>query len=83
MSTRRALGLLNPHATRDRRATSTALAAGARRLELSVPDGADRPSTYRVDVPGGTLHVTWTADDHMLLAGPAAIVARGEMEWLA
>lgn len=46
-------------------------------------DGVDRPSTYRVDVPGGTLHVTWTADGRMLLAGPAEIVARGEMEWLA
>ncbi|QIG41511.1 diaminopimelate epimerase [Nocardioides anomalus] len=33
--------------------------------------------TYRVDVPGGTLHVTWTADDRVLLTGPAVIVARG------
>ncbi len=32
---------------------------------------------YRVDVPGGTLTVTWTADDRILLAGPAVVVARG------
>jgi diaminopimelate epimerase len=33
--------------------------------------------TYRVDVPGGTLLVTWTADDRVLLTGPAVLVARG------
>jgi len=32
---------------------------------------------YRVDVPGGTLTVTWTADDRLLLTGPAVIVASG------
>jgi len=32
---------------------------------------------YRVDVPGGTLTVTWTADDRVLLTGPAVIVASG------
>jgi diaminopimelate epimerase len=41
----------------------------------------DRPAgsdvVYRVDVPGGTLTVTWTADDRVLLTGPAVIVARG------
>ena len=44
-------------------------------------DGVSAPPaddvTYRVDVPGGTLHVTWTADDRVLLAGPAVVVARG------
>jgi diaminopimelate epimerase len=39
------------------------------------PDGGD--VAYRVDVPGGTLTVTWTADDRVLLTGPAVIVARG------
>ena len=34
-------------------------------------------TAYRVDVPGGTLTVTWTADDRVLLTGPAVIVARG------
>jgi diaminopimelate epimerase len=32
---------------------------------------------YRVDVPGGTLTVTWTFDDRVLLTGPAVIVASG------
>jgi diaminopimelate epimerase len=36
--------------------------------------------TYRVDVPGGTLTVTWTADDRVLLTGPAVIVAKGETD---
>ncbi len=35
---------------------------------------------YRVDVPGGTLTVTWTADDRVLLAGPAVIVAEGSTD---
>jgi diaminopimelate epimerase len=33
--------------------------------------------SYRVDVPGGTLTVTWTAEDRVLLTGPALVVARG------
>jgi len=48
---------------------AAALADGAR------PQGDD--VAYRVDVPGGTLTVTWTADDRVLLTGPAVIVARG------
>jgi diaminopimelate epimerase len=43
--------------------------------------GVDGPPVddvaYRVDVPGGTLTVTWTADDRVLLTGPAVVVARG------
>ena len=39
------------------------------------PDGQD--AAYRVDVPGGSLTVTWTADDRVLLTGPAVVVARG------
>ena len=35
---------------------------------------------YRVDVPGGTLTVTWTADDRVLLTGPAVIVASGRTD---
>ncbi len=34
-------------------------------------------TTWRVDVPGGTLHVTETATGSMLLTGPAELVARG------
>ena len=40
-------------------------------------DGAPRGTTYRVDVPGGTLHVTWTEDDRVLMTGPAVLVAEG------
>ena len=44
----------------------------------------DRPAgqdvAYRVDVPGGTLTVTWTADDRVLLTGPAVVVASGETD---
>jgi diaminopimelate epimerase len=36
--------------------------------------------TYRVDVPGGTLHVTWRADDHVVLNGPTAVVAHGLLD---
>ncbi len=52
-------------------------------LAAALADGADQPVTYRVDVPGGTLHITWRSDDHLVLTGPAEIVARGELEWLA
>ena len=46
-------------------------------VATAAADGAGPGSTYRVDVPGGTLSVTWTADDHVLLTGPAVIVAEG------
>jgi diaminopimelate epimerase len=52
-------------------------------VATAVADGAERPVTYRVDVPGGTLHVTYGADDHITLTGPAEIVARGTMDWTA
>lgn len=45
--------------------------------------GDTLPVTYRVDVPGGTLHVTVTADTRLTLTGPAEIVARGTMDWIA
>ena len=35
-------------------------------------------ATYRVDLPGGTLVVTWTAAGRILMTGSAVIVARGE-----
>jgi diaminopimelate epimerase len=52
-------------------------------VATAVADGAERPITYRVDVPGGTVHVNWNADDHLILTGPAEIVARGTMDWTA
>jgi diaminopimelate epimerase len=49
-------------------------------VAAALADGA-RPTsddvTYRVDVPGGELAVTWTTDDRVLLTGPAVIVAQG------
>ncbi|WP_244931566.1 diaminopimelate epimerase [Nocardioides sp. W7] len=45
-----------------------------------VGSGDDAPATdtaYTVDVPGGTLTVTWTAANRVLLTGPAVVVARG------
>ena len=47
----------------------------------ALADAAGRGTTYRVDVPGGTLEVTWTDDDRVLLTGPAVLVAEGY--WLA
>ena len=38
---------------------------------------SDAPGRWRVDVPGGTLHVTRDASRHVHLTGPALIVARG------
>ncbi len=52
-------------------------------LATMLADGAQAPSTYRVDVPGGALNVTRTSEDHLVLTGPAEIVARGDMEWIA
>jgi diaminopimelate epimerase len=46
-------------------------------VATAVADGASRPATYRVDVPGGTLTIEWTEDDRVLMTGPAVIVARG------
>jgi diaminopimelate epimerase len=48
-------------------------------VAAAVADGAGRGTAYRVDVPGGTLTVTWTEDDRVLLTGPAVVVARGEV----
>jgi len=42
-----------------------------------------RPATYRVDVRGGRLDVTLRADGRAVLTGPAEVVARGTMSWLA
>lgn len=51
--------------------------ACAAMVAAATADGAAVGATYRVDVPGGTLTVTWTEDDRVLLTGPAVIVARG------
>ncbi|MGH1564770.1 diaminopimelate epimerase [Mumia sp. DW29H23] len=59
-------------------AVAVALASAA----ADGADPADGDVTYRVDVPGGTLHITWRADGHAVLAGPAVIIARGDLTWL-
>ena len=51
--------------------------AGAVLVAAATADAAPRPATYTVDVPGGTLTLTWTEDDRVLLTGPAVVVARG------
>lgn len=54
-----------------------ACAAG---VAAALVDGAERGETYVVDVPGGALEVTWTADDRVLLSGPAVLVAEGTVD---
>ncbi len=51
--------------------------ACAAMVATAAVDGVPRGTTYRVDVPGGELSVTWTDDDRLLLTGPAVIVAEG------
>jgi len=53
-----------------------AVAWAARRRDDS---GATGESTTRVDVPGGTVTVTETAEGRLLLTGPADLVARGTL----
>lgn len=55
--------------------------ACAAAVAATVDSAAMRPSTWRVDVPGGSLRVDWRSDDHLILAGPAQINARGDMDW--
>lgn len=43
----------------------------------ALADGAERGTEYRIDLPGGTLRISWTADDRILMSGPAVIVAEG------
>ncbi len=52
-----------------------AMVASALADGISAPPAED--VTYRVDVPGGELAVTWTTDDRVLLSGPAVVVASG------
>jgi diaminopimelate epimerase len=65
-----------------------AAAAVAMIADGNAPEATGMAATYRVDVPGGTLYVTWELGDEakpgeLVLHGPAAIVARGELEWLS
>ncbi|MFL6106299.1 MAG: diaminopimelate epimerase, partial [Marmoricola sp.] len=46
-------------------------------VAAALADGAERGTSYRVDVPGGTLDIVWTEDDRVLMTGPAVLVAEG------
>ncbi len=46
-------------------------------VAAALADDAPRGTAYRVDLPGGTLRISWTADDRVLMTGPAVIVAEG------
>lgn len=53
------------------------MVAAAVRDGVAVGGPPARDTSYTVDVPGGTLTVTWTAANRVLLTGPGVIVARG------
>ena len=46
-------------------------------VAAALADGRGPGSTYRVDLPGGTLTIAWTDDERILMTGPAVVVARG------
>jgi diaminopimelate epimerase len=46
-------------------------------VAAAVADGAERGTTYTVDLPGGTLTIVWTQDDRILMTGPAVLTAEG------
>jgi diaminopimelate epimerase len=54
--------------------TGTVAVAVAARLKTADPE---LPVIYRVDVPGGRLHVELTADQQSYLTGPAVLIAHG------
>jgi diaminopimelate epimerase len=46
----------------------------------AVAAATEGPGRWRVDVPGGTLHVSRDESGHVFLTGPAVIVARGDTD---
>jgi diaminopimelate epimerase len=54
--------------------------SGACMAAVAAMDAVCRRTTYDVDVPGGRLQVTWRDDDVVTLAGPAILVASGEVD---
>ncbi|UYM04579.1 diaminopimelate epimerase [Solicola gregarius] len=60
-------------------ACAVAVAAAVR--DGAAPAATNAPATYRIDLPGGRLDVTWRPDGRLLMTGSAAIVADGELSW--
>ena len=58
--------------------------AGAVMVAAAARDQEPTVTSYQVDVPGGTLTVSRSSDDHIHLMGPANLVARGTVDaaWL-
>ena len=54
--------------------------ACAAALAVRAWAGAEAPLVWFVEVPGGTLRVRVLASGHVELAGPAALVATGEVD---
>ena len=46
-------------------------------VATSLRTGTPRGTAYDVEVPGGHLVVTWREDGHVLLTGPAVVLAEG------
>ena len=46
-------------------------------VAAAAADGAERGTSYTVDLPGGTLEIVWTEDDRILMTGPAVLTAEG------
>ena len=46
-------------------------------VAAATADEAPRGTAYVVDLPGGSLSITWTEDDRILMTGPAVLVAEG------
>ncbi|WP_122816397.1 diaminopimelate epimerase [Nocardioides pantholopis] len=58
-------------------ACAVAVAAAIHDHHATVGATPTTDARYRVDVPGGTLGVTWTTTGRVLLSGPAVVVAAG------
>jgi diaminopimelate epimerase len=46
-------------------------------VAAALADGVDSDASYRVDVPGGRLDITWDGSGPVLMTGPAVLVASG------
>ncbi len=54
-----------------------AVMVAAALADEAAGSGEARDAPYRIDLPGGSLSITWTTDDRVLMTGPAMIVAQG------